>query len=155
MPELRSNARRNRASINPNQNPNPINNILPQPDTNDNKKKSKFTVRTRQGRTAQNRKQKDAIVAAVYENKLNDNDNKHNNIVSGAGLETTPFGRKQDKDIKELRVLREEVAEKKMDEYDSGGRSGDKGPGAEDEGSTAPLPEKVSCSLDFSILFIW
>ncbi|EOY29783.1 Casein kinase I protein [Theobroma cacao] len=143
MPELRSNARRNRASINPNQNPNPINNILPQPDTNDNKKKSKFTVRTRQGRTAQNRKQKDAIVAAVYENKLNDNDNKHNNIVSGAGLETTPFGRKQDKDIKELRVLREEVAEKKMDEYDSGGRSGDKGPGAEDEGSTAPLPEKV------------
>ncbi|XP_040941538.1 casein kinase 1-like protein HD16 isoform X1 [Gossypium hirsutum] len=30
-----------------------------------------------------------------------------------------------------------------MDEFDSGGRSGDKGPGAEDEGSTAPLPEKV------------
>ncbi|XP_050212334.1 casein kinase 1-like protein HD16 [Mercurialis annua] len=30
-----------------------------------------------------------------------------------------------------------------MDEYDSGGRSGDKFPGGEDEGSTAPLPEKV------------
>ncbi|KAJ6924530.1 hypothetical protein NC652_017717 [Populus alba x Populus x berolinensis] len=30
-----------------------------------------------------------------------------------------------------------------MDEYDSGGgRSADKGTGAEDEGSTAPLPEK-------------
>lgn len=30
-----------------------------------------------------------------------------------------------------------------MDERDSGGRSCDKGVGAEDEGSTAPLPEKV------------
>ncbi|KAF7123804.1 hypothetical protein RHSIM_Rhsim12G0202700 [Rhododendron simsii] len=35
----------------------------------------------------------------------------------------------------------EEVAEKAMD--DSGGRSGDKGHAGEDEGSTAPLPEKV------------
>ncbi|KAB5514062.1 hypothetical protein DKX38_027968 [Salix brachista] len=43
-------------------------------------------------------------------------------------------------------VLRgeKEVAEKKMDEHDSGGgRSADKVPGADDEGSTAPLPEKV------------
>lgn len=30
-----------------------------------------------------------------------------------------------------------------MDDYDSGGRSADKAPGAEDEGSTAPIPEKV------------
>lgn len=30
-----------------------------------------------------------------------------------------------------------------MDEFDSGGRSGDKGLGADDEGSTAPLPERV------------
>nr|KJB54778.1 hypothetical protein B456_009G048800 [Gossypium raimondii] len=30
-----------------------------------------------------------------------------------------------------------------MDEYDSGGLNGNKGPGAEDEGSAAPLPEKV------------
>jgi hypothetical protein len=46
-----------------------------------------------------------------------------------------------------IRVLREEVEEKAMDDCDSGGaggRSGDKGPGAEDDGSTAPLPEKVS-----------
>ena len=42
-----------------------------------------------------------------------------------------------------FRALREEVGEKAMDEYDSGGRSADKAPGAEDEGSTAPLPEKV------------
>nr|KJB07484.1 hypothetical protein B456_001G026300 [Gossypium raimondii] len=68
----------------------------------------------------------------------------HNNIVSGAGFETTPFGRKADEDIKKLRVLKELVAEKKMNEYDSGGRSGDKGPGAENDGNTAPLPEKVS-----------
>ncbi|XWS17690.1 hypothetical protein CRYUN_Cryun33cG0089000 [Craigia yunnanensis] len=140
MPELRSHARRNWASINPNTNtnPNPID-ILPQPDANN----IEFTVRTCQRRTAQNRKQKDAIVPAVGDNKLNNNDNRHNNIVSGAGFQTTPFGRKEDEGIKELRVLREEVAEKKMDEYDSGGGSGDKGPGAEDEGSTAPLPEKV------------
>ncbi|KAF2285337.1 hypothetical protein GH714_000120 [Hevea brasiliensis] len=56
-----------------------------------------------------------------------------NNIVN---LETTPLETHP-------RAFREEVAEKTMDEYDSGGRSGDKGPGAEDEGSTAPLPEKV------------
>ncbi|KAH1115125.1 hypothetical protein J1N35_008503 [Gossypium stocksii] len=31
-----------------------------------------------------------------------------------------------------------------MDEFDSGGRRGDKGPGAEDEGSTAPLLEKAT-----------
>ncbi|KAH1107540.1 hypothetical protein J1N35_011308 [Gossypium stocksii] len=36
-----------------------------------------------------------------------------------------------------------------MDEFDSGGRSGDKGPGAEDEGSTAPLPEKMGWFLGF------
>ncbi|OMO86647.1 hypothetical protein COLO4_20992 [Corchorus olitorius] len=148
MPELRSHARRNRASVNPNPNPNPIN-LLPQPDSN-----NKFTVRTRQRRTGQNRKQKDAIVADVDDNKLNDNNgNEQNNILSGAEFETTPLGKKEGEDIKELRVLREEVAEKKMDEYDSGGRSGDKGPGAEDEGSTAPLPEKVFYLLDF--LLFW
>ncbi|KAI9107819.1 hypothetical protein K1719_021155 [Acacia pycnantha] len=39
---------------------------------------------------------------------------------------------------------REEVGEKQMDDYDSGGgRSNDKGNDGEDEGSTAPLPEKV------------
>lgn len=39
--------------------------------------------------------------------------------------------------------LREEVADRKMDEYESGGKSVDKVAVAEDEGSTAPLPEKV------------
>lgn len=54
-----------------------------------------------------------------------------------------------------LRVLREEVEERSMDEFDSGGgRSGDKGAAAEDDGSNAPLPEKVFyfCFV-FSVLF--
>ncbi|XP_039122172.1 casein kinase 1-like protein HD16 isoform X2 [Dioscorea cayenensis subsp. rotundata] len=37
----------------------------------------------------------------------------------------------------------EEVGERRMDEFDSGGKSADKLAGGEDEGSTAPLPEKV------------
>lgn len=37
-----------------------------------------------------------------------------------------------------------------MDEFDSGGRGSDKGLGADDEGGTAPLPERVSviCLLE-------
>ncbi|KAL0372144.1 UNVERIFIED_CONTAM: Casein kinase-like protein HD16 [Sesamum calycinum] len=42
-----------------------------------------------------------------------------------------------------VKEVKEEVAEKKMDECDSGGRGSDKGLGAEDEGSTAPVPERV------------
>ncbi|XP_077209941.1 casein kinase 1-like protein HD16 isoform X2 [Tasmannia lanceolata] len=38
---------------------------------------------------------------------------------------------------------KEEVGEKKMEDYDSGGRSADKVQGGEEEGSTAPIPEKV------------
>lgn len=39
--------------------------------------------------------------------------------------------------------IKEGVGERKMDDYDSGAKSADKLPGGEDEGSTAPLPEKV------------
>ena len=52
-------------------------------------------------------------------------------------------------------VVREEVAEKEMDECDSGGRSGDKGVGADDEGSTAPLPEKVGEWLSLFVSFFF
>lgn len=62
-------------------------------------------------------------------------------VKDGAIVETKLFKR-QDQQQK-VGVLREGVGERAMDEYDSGGRSGDKGQGAEDEGSTAPLPEKV------------
>ncbi|GLT85452.1 hypothetical protein SLE2022_036420 [Rubroshorea leprosula] len=128
MPELRTRARRNRAPNNPNPNA-----IVAQPDNN------KFTARTRRRRTAQNRKQKDPIVA-VDEKEINGGNNIFDNA---ARLGAKPFRGKEEEENKELRVLKEEFAEKKMDEYDSGGRSGDKGRGAEDEGSTAPLPEKV------------
>ncbi|KAG6739418.1 hypothetical protein POTOM_057014 [Populus tomentosa] len=115
MPELRSRTRKNRAQNN-NQNPNPI----------------KLTVQTRKRRTAEvnNNRKKNAIV------------DEKENIVRLSN--TTPFRKELLEE--EARVLRgeEEVAEKKMDEHDSGGgRSADKGPGADDEGSTAPLPEKV------------
>lgn len=113
MPELRSQTRRNREK---NNNPNQNPNPI------------KLTVQTRRRRTAEKEKKNNAI--AVDDKK---------NIVRL--LEETPIK------PEEARVLREAGAEDvaaKMDEYDSGGgRSADKGPGAEDEGSTAPLPEKV------------
>ncbi|KAK2661285.1 hypothetical protein Ddye_007818 [Dipteronia dyeriana] len=149
MPELRSRARRNRASLNRNPNPNPNHPTrLPRPDNsnnnninnninnnfdNYNNNKRKLTVRTRQQRrTGQNKRQRNEIVVVDEQNQSS------NNIVNVDEV-TTPF----DDDEGEVGVLREEVAEETMDDYDSGGRSGDKVPGAEDEGSTAPLPEKV------------
>lgn len=63
---------------------------------------------------------------------------------------TTSFrtGQEDTKQVEEgVRVLKEEVGEKQMDENDSGGRSGDNGLGAEEEGSTAPLPERVPFSF--------
>ncbi|GAV65523.1 Pkinase domain-containing protein [Cephalotus follicularis] len=132
MPELRSHARRNRdLPNNPNTTPNPS----PNPE------ETPITVRTR---TALDNKRKGRAIAAV--------DDKENNIVVRKGkkvVETTTFkaGGDTKEEEEEVRVLKEEVAPvKKMDEYDSGGGaglSGDKGPGAEDEGSAAPLPEKV------------
>lgn len=74
---------------------------------------------TSQKKTAQNKRVNNAIVV----------DDKNNTVRP----ETTPL---------------EEVEEKTMDEYDSGG---DKGPGAEDEGITAPLPEKVAFLIFFLI----
>ncbi|CAK9158837.1 unnamed protein product [Ilex paraguariensis] len=73
---------------------------------------------------------------------VDDDDDENENAVK----KTTSLsgqGQGEEQKEEEIRVLKEEVGEKEMDEYDSGGRSGDKGVGAEDEGSTAPLPEKV------------
>lgn len=47
--------------------------------------------------------------------------------------------------------VKEDVAEKKMDDGDSGGRPSEKGLGADDEGSTAPLPERVRCIKLYTI----
>ncbi|KAH9799690.1 protein kinase domain-containing protein [Citrus sinensis] len=122
MRELRSSrARRNRAAVNPNRSPQPDNNN----NNNNNNNNKRLTVRSRQQRR---KKGNITIVDAADDN---------NNIVNVEEA-TTSFKEKQD-----IRFLREEVAVKKMDEYDSGGRSADKGAGAEDEGSIAPLPEKV------------
>lgn len=52
----------------------------------------------------------------------------------------------------EVRVSKDDKA---MDDYDSGGLSPDKPPVAEDEGSTAPLPEKVSSFLFLPFYFIF
>lgn len=51
----------------------------------------------------------------------------------------------------EVRVSKDDKA---MDDYDSGGLSPDKPPVAEDEGSTAPLPEKVSLFLFLPFFFV-
>ncbi|KAK4276977.1 hypothetical protein QN277_015056 [Acacia crassicarpa] len=131
MPELRSRARRNRALHNP----------IPNPIT----QSQKPTVRTRQRRrtNAQNREnpqQKNTIGV-----------DETNYIVSrdiGAVPETRTLGDKEGKEQGQapdakLRVLREKGGDKAMDDYDSGGHSPDKALAAEDEGCTAPLPEKV------------
>ena len=158
MPELRSRARRNRAPNNPD--PNPI--TQPQPaaadDDDDENKLSLRTLRQRRG-TGQNRRGN-----SVY-NRNNSNNKKKNDAIGGVDdrknvrakrspkviIETRSF--KSEEEEEETRVLRQEVEERAMDEYDSGGRSGDKGLAAEDEGSTAPIPEKVF--LSFQILFFF
>lgn len=121
MPELRSGVRRGRAHRNPN--------AIRIED------QSVIAVRTRPRRAAQNRRGEVVV------------DGGERDTLRGLGLQATSF---EEEEVKVLGATgggsgppREEVAEKEMDEYDSGGRSGDKGPGAEDEGSTAPLPEKV------------
>lgn len=160
MPELRSRARRNRAPNNPD--PNPI--THPQPaaaavdDDDDENKLSLRTLRRRR-RTGQNRRGN-----SVY-NRNNSNNKKKNDAIGGVDdrknvrakrspkviIETRSF--KSEEEEEETRVLRQEVEERAMDEYDSGGRSGDKGLAAEDERSTAPIPEKVF--LSFQILFFF
>lgn len=123
MPELRSGVRRGRAHRNPN--------AIRIED------ERVTAVRTRPRRAAQNRRGEVVV------------DGGERDVLRGLGLQATSF---EEEEVKVLGATgggggsgppREEVAEKEMDEYDSGGRSGDKGPGAEDEGSTAPLPEKV------------
>lgn len=48
-------------------------------------------------------------------------------------------------------LQKEGVGEKPMDDFDSGAGRSNKGPAGEDEGSTAPLPEKV-CALNIRFL---
>ncbi|KAJ7965924.1 putative Casein kinase [Quillaja saponaria] len=134
MPELRSRARRNQASDNPN--PNLI--TQPQPPQEE-AGPEKLTVRSRPTRrTVQNRRnQKD-------KNKIGA-DETNEIVKKGVAKDKEKEKQQEEKQLPNAQVgiLREEVGERDMDEYDSGGRSPDKGHGAEDEGSTAPLPEKI------------
>ncbi|XP_042498035.1 casein kinase 1-like protein HD16 isoform X2 [Macadamia integrifolia] len=113
MLELRSGVRRGRAAQ-----PKPIGD-------------EKVITKTRRRRTTKNKQPVDE------------------NILKGSVPTTSQKAKEEARILKEGGVGRgvgvggEEVGEKKMDDYDSGGRSADKAPGAEDEGSTAPLPEKV------------
>lgn len=122
MPELRGKPRRSRVS----DHPVPIAHQTP----------VKLTVRTRHpappakrsgGKSI--RKGKDAI----------DADGHRDVLKPGIALETRLRGSKEEvgKD------KGQQVGATAMDEYDSGGRNGDKAPVAEDEATTTPLPEKV------------
>ena len=117
MPELRTRARRRNNNNIQAADPNPI----AQPDSQAPvARPRRRTAAAPAAQTRRNRRQKNNVIGAADEigNVVNDV------AVNDAGA---------------ARVLREEA----MDEYDSGGRSADKAPGAEEEGSTAPLPEKV------------
>lgn len=86
-----------------------------------------IATRTRRRRAAA------AAVAAPVDDK----------IVAAAEAAAAP----EVKEVEEVKRVseeeREEVGEKPMDEYDSGGKSPDKGNAADDELASAPLPEKV------------
>ncbi|KAK9130979.1 hypothetical protein Sjap_011466 [Stephania japonica] len=138
MPELRSGARRGRAAA-PQQQPaaaaaaNPI---------EDNE--GVVAARTRRRRTVKNnnhnkQQQQQQQQQPIYEN-----------IVRGSVPEAKAEEEEEDRGLigvvaaAAAAVGEEEgVGEKKMDDHGSAGRSADKAPAAEDEGSAAPLPEKV------------
>ena len=123
MPELRSKARRSRLY----EDPVPISRQTP----------IESTVRTRhRGQPAKRgggksvKQGRDAIVA----------DGERDRVNPGIGIETRLRERKHEVG-KDKDVLK--VGGRAMDEFDTGGRNGDKGPVAEDEGTATPLPEKV------------
>ncbi|KAE8718384.1 hypothetical protein F3Y22_tig00110013pilonHSYRG00041 [Hibiscus syriacus] len=79
---------------------------------------------------AQGGNDKLAVAAAVGEEE-NNNNNNNNRVL-----------------VERDRVEKEEIGDKEMDEFDNGGRrSNDKGNAGDDEGSTAPIPEKVLNSI--------
>ncbi|KAK6268099.1 hypothetical protein QUC31_012259 [Theobroma cacao] len=152
MPVLRSGARRGRAAApkqqQQQQQPNPI------------EEGEAIATRTRRRRKAA----EEAAAAAAAPVPKNNNNNNNNNddknknkkqrvqgineklAVAAAGAAAVKVEEKNNNNrvLEEgERAEKEEVGEKAMDEFDSGGRSNDKGNAGEDEGGTAPLPEKV------------
>ncbi|CAK9153506.1 unnamed protein product [Ilex paraguariensis] len=126
MPVLRSGVRRGRAAkqqpnLNPSQNP---------------IEGEAIATRTRRRRAA---------AAAAVQDTDNNQAIDENEVVAGAPVAEV---RQVEERILEEPVgvgggEPEEVAEKPMDDYGSGARSADKVHAGEDEGSTAPLPEKL------------
>lgn len=139
MPQLRSGVRRGRRPA-----------AAPRPDPNPKPKKIKTPALRRTRRTAgrqtegsegtiRDKDSKDKATVNVV--VLDDDDNESGERVVGKVKKTTSL---EGEEIKKVEKVKEEV-KRKMDPYDnSGGRGSDKGLGAEDEGSTAPIPERVS-----------
>ncbi|XVE88824.1 hypothetical protein DITRI_Ditri19aG0099500 [Diplodiscus trichospermus] len=146
MPVLRSGARRGRAAAPKQQRePNPI------------EVGEAIATRTRRRRRAAEAAAA-AVVAAPLTNNNNGVDENKNKkqraqgvddklAVAAAGEAAGKEGENNKNRVLEEgeRAEREEVGEKPMDKFNSGGgRSNDKGNAGEDEGCTSPLPEKVS-----------
>lgn len=125
MPVLRSGARRGRAAAKQQQpSPNPI------------EVEEAIATRTRRRRAA--------AAAANYKNN-NKQQLHQRGVDENVVLPETEVREKDNLGLEEGGggAEKEEVGEKQMDDHDSGGRSNDKVHAGEDEGSTAPLPEKV------------
>ncbi|KAM3199696.1 casein kinase 1-like protein HD16 [Capsicum annuum] len=129
MPQLRSGVRRGRRRA-----------IEPEEENNNNNVNDNKRI-TRRNTAAKNTRQRGGAGKIV--GGRNSNKNKEVvPVVDEIAVKKTAIDI-ADKDKEVEKAKEEEVGEKEMDEYDSGGQSGDKGLGAEDEGSTAPLPERV------------
>ena len=130
MPQLRSGARRGRR---------------PAPERNKGKaaRADKETVPAAGKRAAGNRVDPAAAGGADKEKEVlvGDCGGGGEPHVDAAVKEATSLKVGEDNNNK-LEEVGEDVEEKKMDECDSGG-NGSKGLGAEDEGSTTPIPERV------------
>ncbi|XP_058074199.1 casein kinase 1-like protein HD16 isoform X2 [Magnolia sinica] len=106
----------------------------------------RLTARTRRRRSVKNRQDQEPATAAAAVDV-------NNNIARDFGGPTRSFEAKEEARFLEgggdfggldlVGEAKEGVGEKKMEDFDSGARSAEKVPAAEDEGSTAPLPEKV------------
>ncbi|XWS11983.1 hypothetical protein CRYUN_Cryun37aG0051600 [Craigia yunnanensis] len=146
MPELRRGARRGRtaASKPHQQQPNPI------------EEGEAIATRTRRRRKAEEAAADEAVAAQVTNNNNGDDENKNkkqrlegvNEKLAAAAAGEAAVKEEESNNNRVLQVgeraEKEEVGEKRMDEFHSGGRrSNDKGSAGEDGGSTAPLPEKV------------
>lgn len=107
--------------------------------SNPNEAGGAIATRTRRRRAA-------AAAAAVAEPA--DNGQRFEKAIDELGVAVASAHKEVENNINHNRLLegKEEVAEKPMGEFDSGARSADKAPAGEEEGSTAPLPERV-CPL--------